>query len=865
MKPIYLEFCGINSFSEKTQIDFRTLLFGGVFGIFGDTGSGKSTILDCIHLALYGVIERASKSMADCINYGADSAYVVFDFEITTDGVRHAYRVRRERKRKNGATKAFLYEYTDSGEQLALAEGTRDVDEALEKIIGLTFNDFKMCIALPQGDFSALVKAATAERVKLVSRLFDLERYGERLTKSVNEQYFKAENEVALIKAEMGQNEGGRVELIEEKQQQIVKDRAALVETEEKLKKTEAEHEKIATLLREKTQYEEICQRFSTMQTHLTEMEEKRKAAERLPLAKLVVDKANAIQNNLKEKAEAQRQALLAGENRKKAESTLADCKKRLAESKFDENILALSVQLEKVRSAKADREEEQKLSKLLSEHREKYLTLKSKCVEEDFEGKRNALETQITELGEDDSLLGYLKRNFKDVLLADTYGEIRADIRALQEKYPVIEQDAAVLLKKYAPIEQSGEKELDIAKINLAFKEIEQKRKALKLELEQLEKRKRTYDDICAEMKTVKTQGEYYRQSHDLALERIAFLKDLDSEENLERKLKAEQGAKEKAQKSVDEAQEDLQRFHAAAEKQSGLVSAHTKMERALEDALDAALRESGFVSEEDARSLIVTLGDEQTVKAECKAFFEKYELYKSKKEETDEKKFIGVEEETLQLAREKKTILQGEKDALNRQIATAETELKQLLSLREKYQAFEKALVEKEKRKNICDELRLLLRNNRFLEFIASEYLQEICVSASKTLLSLTNGRYFLRYDKEFKVGDNLGGGNLRAVKTLSGGETFLVSLSLALSLSGAICQKSLRPIEFFFLDEGFGTLDGKLVDTVMDVLGKLSKDFSVGLISHVEELKHRIDNKILVTGATETHGSRVKIEHF
>ena len=90
-------------------------------------------------------------------------------------------------------------------------------------------------------------------------------------------------------------------------------------------------------------------------------------------------------------------------------------------------------------------------------------------------------------------------------------------------------------------------------------------------------------------------------------------------------------------------------------------------------------------------------------------------------------------------------------------------------------------------------------------------------------------------------------------------------MVSLSLALSLSNAICQKSLRPTEFFFLDEGFGTLDEKLVDTVMDVLGKLSKSFSVGLISHVEELKHRIDNKILVTGATETSGSKLKTVCF
>ena len=147
--------------------------------------------------------------------------------------------------------------------------------------------------------------------------------------------------------------------------------------------------------------------------------------------------------------------------------------------------------------------------------------------------------------------------------------------------------------------------------------------------------------------------------------------------------------------------------------------------------------------------------------------------------------------------------------------------------------------------------------------MEFIASEYLQEVCLSASKTLLSLTGGRYFLRYDKEFKVGDNRKSGQLRAVKTLSGGETFLVSLSLALSLSGAIFSKSLRPIEFFFLDEGFGTLDDKLVDTVMDVLSKLSQNFAVGLISHVEELKRRIDNKILVIAANETRGSQISIE--
>ena len=145
--------------------------------------------------------------------------------------------------------------------------------------------------------------------------------------------------------------------------------------------------------------------------------------------------------------------------------------------------------------------------------------------------------------------------------------------------------------------------------------------------------------------------------------------------------------------------------------------------------------------------------------------------------------------------------------------------------------------------------------------MEFIANEYLCDISALASSTLLNLTDGRYFLTYTDTFYAGDNFNCGNLRGVNTLSGGETFLVSLSLALALSQTICV--FRPIEFFFLDEGFGTLDGTLVDTVMNALEKLkSSSFTIGVISHVEELKHRIDSKITVNKATESHGSTVQL---
>lgn len=140
----------------------------------------------------------------------------------------------------------------------------------------------------------------------------------------------------------------------------------------------------------------------------------------------------------------------------------------------------------------------------------------------------------------------------------------------------------------------------------------------------------------------------------------------------------------------------------------------------------------------------------------------------------------------------------------------------------------------------------------------------MQTVAANASGRLLALTDGRYFLRYQDGFVVGDNFNGGEARGVYTLSGGETFLVSLALALALSGEICARSLRPIEFFFLDEGFGTLDERLVDTVMDSLEKLKGEhFSIGIISHVEELRHRIDKKLFVTKATERHGSKITME--
>lgn len=862
MKPIYLEFCGVNSFSEKTQIDFRALLSGGVFGIFGDTGSGKSTILDCIHLALYGRIERASKSMNDFINYKSESAYVIFDFELTMNGQRHTYRVRRERKRKSGTAKAFLYEYTD-GEWLALAEGTNEVDGRLENIIGLSFEDFKMCIALPQGDFAALVKATAGDRVKLVSRLFDLEKYGESLSKAANEKYYQAEQEVNLIKAEMGQNEGGKDEFIEAKQLELATAKQALNEANEAFKKAELAYESEAALYKEKLQYDEVCRRLEEMKALLPQMEEKRKAAERIPMAKAVYREAQAVKKNHEETQNAKGAVLTAEERVKSAVLALETAVKAQENSGLDEKIMQAAMAVEKVRGAADDLKAEREAENKRNACREEYREYQKRITGIDFALAIAEKEAQVSALGDDDNLFDYIKRHCKDMLLADAYQGVRDDLTAIGGKYPQTQADIQILLKKYTLSQANGE--VDFTALQGEFKEIEQQCKALRLQIQNLQKQQIEEESARKRMEDIQKMGEHYRDLLDEWKRKNAEISALGDLSALEKNLENLQTEKRRLQSGVEKAQEYANACRAELEKQKALVARGEKEAIHLQNALQLVLKESGFVSVQEAEDLLLRLRDEEAVKTECKNFFEKYDLYRHKYEETDRDKLSVFSEERLQNAQREKISAQENRDIFTRQVAAFETELKRLEELREKYRAFEKTLKEKEKARDLCDELRSLLRNNRFLEYIASEYLQEVCVAASKTLRSLTGGRYFLKYDKEFKVGDNLDGGNLRAVKTLSGGETFLVSLSLALSLSAAICQKSLRPIEFFFLDEGFGTLDGKLVDTVMDVLGKLSKSFSVGLISHVEELKHRIDNKLLVTGANDRHGSQVKMERF
>ncbi len=161
--------------------------------------------------------------------------------------------------------------------------------------------------------------------------------------------------------------------------------------------------------------------------------------------------------------------------------------------------------------------------------------------------------------------------------------------------------------------------------------------------------------------------------------------------------------------------------------------------------------------------------------------------------------------------------------------------------------------------------DELGALLRGDRFVEYVANDHLADLVARATTHLGVLTSGRYRLAVDDDasFLVHDHDAGGAVRPVHSLSGGESFLTALSLALALSEQMQAGSLRPLGFFFLDEGFGTLDPEALDRVMTALERLRDDRRlIGLISHVPAVRERVPRYLWVTPPAASHGSSIEL---
>ncbi len=220
----------------------------------------------------------------------------------------------------------------------------------------------------------------------------------------------------------------------------------------------------------------------------------------------------------------------------------------------------------------------------------------------------------------------------------------------------------------------------------------------------------------------------------------------------------------------------------------------------------------------------------------------------------------------EELQIIKNSKEDFENEEKELEKNIAVNKSNAE---NMKEQIKSVENLMIEENKLKKEKDTITSLIKvmkGKKFVEYIATYQLSYITEEASERLSQITSGRYSLELsDSEFVIKDNFNGGSLRDTNTLSGGEVFLTSFSLALALSSKIQMANNAPLEFFFLDEGFGTLDSSLIDIVMSSLERLHEEhLNVGIITHVEELKERMPVKLVVTPAQpQICGTKVKLE--
>ncbi|HFC9206966.1 TPA: AAA family ATPase [Clostridium perfringens] len=553
MKPIRLEVKGLNSFIDKQVVEFDKLTERGLFGIFGPTGSGKSTILDGITLALYGDIARKSSNY---INTNCDGVYVSYEFQITGNEVKR-YRVDREFKRdnKSGGIRNKSSKIIDitGGVENVLEEKAKAVTSKCEEIIGLKLDDFMRTVVLPQGKFSEFLKLEGKERRNMLERLFNLRKYGDDLSSKLSFEIRKEKDKMNVLEGQLKGYEGVSEEALKAKEEEIKEINLNIKSKEELLNKIKKEFEEAEKVWN--TQKELYDKRIEE-ESLVSRSEEIKSFKERVEISNKA-DKVIVFINNLEEiLKEINKEDLKFNELNKKLEELI-----NLREEnklKFEEVSKKKEEKLPDLRLKKEKLLESQKERDILFQIKADGVKLKEAC-KKIFED-RSRCDTKLNSIEENEKRLNeelkekeerkeelFVHEEFKNKINSGLF--ILNSYEGLDKQFNEIKSEE-VELKKY---------------IKNLTEDKEKSEKDLKVKIESLGKTRDKLESLLKETpgdsnsileKQIKL-GEYREKINKYKEIKNSLEESLKSKNNFEEKLKAFENQKLLLEKEVRELKE--------------------------------------------------------------------------------------------------------------------------------------------------------------------------------------------------------------------------------------------------------------------------------------------------------------------
>ncbi len=273
MIPVRLEIEGLYSYRERQTVEFETLTAAGLFGIFGAVGSGKSSILEGILLALYGSTERLSATgeRSSMVNLQSDQLSVNFTFRAGKNNAQ-TYLARYSAKRNKKD-----FEKIDTGEHVfyQLKDGDwKAMEEKTEAVLGMSKEHFKQTIIIPQGKFREFIDQKPLERAEMMQQLFGLERFD--LSSKTATLRKEAELEKTRLKALLDNLEGISSESLSERKQEASHLEVESQKAAKSLTEADQEFRKMELTRKAFLQLQELGTQLTTLEQKLPEVEAKR-------------------------------------------------------------------------------------------------------------------------------------------------------------------------------------------------------------------------------------------------------------------------------------------------------------------------------------------------------------------------------------------------------------------------------------------------------------------------------------------------------------------------------------------------------------------------------------------------------------